>query len=139
MSTADNGSSRPAEETWPNLSSMSAGHTHSRQRSGKPPASISHQPPHGDPGIFQSTRGSSRHSGGGAANNIPSRTALRHCFEHPEEELKLYCEPCGELVCYQCGLKGGKHCDHDYALFKKAFEKYKEEITSSLEPMEKQP
>ena len=65
-------------------------------------------------------------------NNVPPRTALRHCFEHPEEELKLYCEPCGELVCYQCVIKRGKHHDHDYALLKKNFEKYKEEITSSL-------
>ena len=61
----------------------------------------------------------------------------RHCFEHPEEELKLYCETCGELVCFQCAIKGGKHHDHNYALLKKAFEKYKDEITSSLEPMEK--
>ena len=75
---------------------------------------------------------------GEATRNVSPRTSLRHCFEHPEEELKLYCEQCGELVCYQCGLKGGKHQDHDYALLKKAFEKYKEEITSSLEPMEKQ-
>ena len=35
-------------------------------------------------------------------------------------------------------IKGGKHHDHDYALLKKAFEKYKKEITSSMEPMEKQ-
>ena len=69
---------------------------------------------------------------------VPPRTDLRLCFDHPEEELKLYCEPCGELVCYQCVIKGGKHRDHDYALLKKAFEKYKKEITSSLEPMEKQ-
>ena len=66
-----------------------------------------------------------------------TRDHTRHCFEHPEEELKLYCEPCGELVCLQCVIKGGKHHDHDYALIKKAFEKYKDEISSSLEPMEK--
>ena len=75
---------------------------------------------------------------GEATSNASLRTSLRHCFEHPEEELKLYCEPCGELVCYQCVIKGGKHKDHDYALLKEAFEKYKKENTSSLEPMEKQ-
>lgn len=32
----------------------------------------------------------------------------------------------------------GKHHDHDYALLKKAFEKYKEELTALLEPMENQ-
>ena len=63
---------------------------------------------------------------------------FRFCFEHPEEELRLYCETCGELVCVQCAVKGGKHRDHDCAGLKKAFDKYKGEITSSLEPMEGQ-
>ena len=63
---------------------------------------------------------------------------FRFCFEHPEEELKLYCETCGELVCVQCAVKDGKHHDHDCAVLKKAFDKYKGEITSSLEPMEGQ-
>ena len=62
--------------------------------------------------------------------------SLRFCFEHPEEELRLYCETCGELVCVQCAVKGGKHHDHDCAVLKKAFDIYKGEITSSLEPME---
>ena len=62
----------------------------------------------------------------------------RFCFEHPEEELRLYCETCGELVCVQCAVKDGKHHDHDCAGLKKAFKKYKGEITSSLEPMEGQ-
>ena len=35
-------------------------------------------------------------------------------------------------------MKDGKHRDHDCAVQKKAFDKYKEEITSSLEPMERQ-
>ena len=62
---------------------------------------------------------------------------FQFCFEHPEEELRLYCETCGELVCVQCIMKGGKHRDHDCAVLKKAFDKYKGEITSSLEPMER--
>ena len=65
-------------------------------------------------------------------------SSVQSCFEHPEEELNLYCETCGELVCVQCVVKGGKHHDHDCAGLKKAFEKYIEEIASSLEPMEKQ-
>ena len=70
--------------------------------------------------------------------NSPSTSVGQCCFEHAEEELKLYCETCGELVCDQCVINGGKHHDHDYALLQIAFEKYKEEITSSLEPMDKQ-
>ena len=60
-------------------------------------------------------------------------------FEHSEEQLKLYCETCGELVCLQCIMKDGKHHDHEYVLLKKAFEKnIRRNYTSSLEPMEKQ-
>ena len=62
----------------------------------------------------------------------------RHCFDHEGKEFELYCETCGELICWRCALKGGKHHDHDYEELDKAFKKYKQEITSSLEPMEKQ-
>ena len=62
----------------------------------------------------------------------------RHCFVHDNKELELYCETCGELICYKCVTKSGKHHSHDYEELNMAFEKYKEEITSSLEPMEKQ-
>ena len=75
---------------------------------------------------------------GGTTNAAPSREAVRHCSEHPEEELKLYCETCGELVCLKCAIKGGKHFGHDYKELDKAFQEYKEEITSSRQPMEKQ-
>ena len=59
------------------------------------------------------------------------RPSVRFCFEHPEGET------CGELVCVQCAVKGGKHHDHDCAVLKKAFEKYKEEVASPLAGMEK--
>ena len=74
---------------------------------------------------------------GGTTVNSPCNV-VQCCFEHAEEELKLYCETCGELICYHCIMKTGKHHDHDYARFKCAFEEYQKEITSSLEPMEKQ-
>ena len=61
-----------------------------------------------------------------------------HCFVHEDKELELYCETCGELICYKCAIKSGKHHSHDHDELSVAFEKYKEEITSSLEPMEKQ-
>ena len=75
---------------------------------------------------------------GGTTINTPSRNVAFHCFEHVEEEMKLYCETCGVLICLQCVLKGGKHHDHDCSPLKKAFERYKEEITSFVEPLEKQ-
>ena len=61
-----------------------------------------------------------------------------HCFVHEGNELELYCETCEELICLRCALKGGKHHDHGYKELEQAFRKYKEDITSSLEPMEKQ-
>ena len=60
------------------------------------------------------------------------------CREHAGKEVELFCETCGEHLCVKCALKGGKHHSHDYEELDKAFEKYKVEVTASLEPMEKQ-
>ena len=60
------------------------------------------------------------------------------CPEHGGKEVELYCETCEETICSKCGLRGGKHYSHDYRELKEAFEKYKVEITASLEPLEKQ-
>ena len=46
---------------------------------------------------------------GGNPASAPSRSVS---WQHPEEELKLYCQTCGELVCLDCVIKGGKHHDH---------------------------
>ena len=73
----------------------------------------------------------------GAVGGVVTETSTQFCFQHVKEELKLYCETCGELVCYKCALKGGKHYGHDYAELNQAFEKYMTDITSSIEPMEK--
>ena len=73
------------------------------------------------------------------SNTPPVDTPIiGHCFDHPEQELKLYCETCGERVCYKCALKGGRHQNHDYEELAQAFSKYKKEITAFLGPLEKQ-
>ena len=75
---------------------------------------------------------------GGTGVENPPKNAAQFCFEHVEKELEFYCETCGELICYKCALKGGKHHSHDYEELDQAFEKYKKGIASSIEPMEKQ-
>ena len=60
------------------------------------------------------------------------------CREHAGKEVKLFCETRGEPVCVKCVIKGGKHNSHDCKELDKAFERYKVEVTASLEPMEKQ-
>ena len=62
---------------------------------------------------------------------------IKCCSEHGEE-LRLYCDTCEALICFQCAIKGGEHQSHDYEMLEKAFERYRGDITSSLEPMEKQ-
>ena len=49
--------------------------------------------------------------------SIPSKKVIANCFDHKDKEQELYCETCGDLIC--------------------AFERYKREITPSLEPLEK--
>ena len=76
---------------------------------------------------------------GSAPTDVNPVKKVRHCFDHEGKEFELYCETCGELICWRCALKGGKHHDHDYEELDQAFEKYRQEITSSLAPaMEKQ-
>ena len=60
------------------------------------------------------------------------------CHDHAGKEVELFCETCGEPICWKCALKGGKHHSHDYEELDKAFERYKVEVTASLEPMENQ-
>ena len=65
-----------------------------------------------------------------------TKKTIPNCFEHVDKERELYCETCEELICWKCALKGGKHHSHDYDETKNAYEKYKGEVTPSLEPME---
>ena len=70
--------------------------------------------------------------------NVNPAIRSRHCFVHEDKDLELYCETCGELICWKCIAKGSKHHDHDYEELNQAFMKYYQDITSFLEPMKKQ-
>ena len=67
----------------------------------------------------------------------PSKKVSPYCSVH-DKELELYCETCGELICFHCSLRGQKHHSHEYDLISSYYEKYTREMTPSLEPMEKQ-
>ena len=71
----------------------------------------------------------------GVATGVALQQQSSHCTEHVDEELKLYCETCSEVICYKCAIKGSKHHSHDYESIEEAFEKYKEEISAFLRPM----
>ena len=68
---------------------------------------------------------------------IPSKKVIANCFDHEDKERELYCETCGDLICFECVTKWGKHHNHDYHALDEAFGIYKGEITPSLEPLEK--
>ncbi|XP_064384470.1 tripartite motif-containing protein 2-like [Halichondria panicea] len=64
----------------------------------------------------------------------PKKTSPR-CPKH-DENMKLYCEPCGELICRDCIIH--IHKDHKYCVISDTFESHKKEILDSLRPVEKQ-
>ena len=69
------------------------------------------------------------------ATGVALQQQSSHCTEHVDEELKLYCETCSEVICYKCVTKWGTHHSHDYQSISDAFEKHKDEISTFLEPM----
>ncbi len=73
-----------------------------------------------------------------ACSASSQKSGTQFCSEHSKKELELYCETCEDFICFHCVIKGGKHHSHDYELLEKAFEKYKDDVSMSLEPLEKQ-
>ncbi len=60
------------------------------------------------------------------------------CSEHNKREVELFCETCEDLICCMCAIKGGKHHRHEYKTINQSFERFKVEVTPSLELIEKQ-
>ena len=89
---------------------------------------------------FIKTSDTAASSEGAKNDTIPSipssKKTIPNCFEHVDKEREYYCETCGELICYKCALRGGKHYSHDYDELQNAYERYKEEVKPSLEVME---
>jgi len=71
-----------------------------------------------------------------AANLVPPTKKVMYCPKHSENNIKIYCETCGELICNDCTIH--LHQGHNYDLVTDTFPKHKEEIVSSLQPVKQQ-
>ena len=70
------------------------------------------------------------------AQLVPPKKKVMFCSKHPTKELDLYCERCDELVCRDCTVR--VHRDHQYDLVTDAFQKHKEVLVTSLQPVQQQ-
>ena len=73
---------------------------------------------------------------GDVSKHVPPQRVTHFCAKHKDQELRLYCETCGELICHDCTVR--LHQGHQYDLISDTFESHKANITASLEPIEKQ-
>ena len=73
---------------------------------------------------------------GDVTKHVPPIKVTHFCSKHKDQELRLYCETCEELICHDCTIR--LHQGHQYDLISDTFEGHKADITASLEPVEKQ-
>ena len=73
---------------------------------------------------------------GDVAQLVPPKKKVMFCSKHPTKELDLYCETCEELICQHCTVR--VHRDHQYDLVTDAFQKHKDVLVASLQPVEQQ-
>ena len=72
---------------------------------------------------------------GDVSKRVPPKKVTHFCPKHKDQELRLYCETCEELICHDCTIQ--LHQGHQYDLISDTFEGHKADITASLEPVEK--
>lgn len=63
--------------------------------------------------------------------NKGTSTGEEMCKLHPDRPRELWCETCETLICFQCSLKGEKHCSHHFYLASKLVDQMKQEMTAS--------
>ena len=73
-----------------------------------------------------------------AAEKLDSEKKYCCSPEHEGKEVNLYCETCEELICWNCGIKGGNHYTHDCYEPDKAVQRYKDGVKALLEPIEEE-
>ena len=67
---------------------------------------------------------------------VPPKRKVMFCSKHPTNKLDLYCETCEELVCRDCTVR--IHRDHQYDLVTDAFQKHRDVLFASVQPVERQ-
>ena len=72
---------------------------------------------------------------GDVSKHVPPKKVTHFCSKHKDQELRLYCEMCEELICHDCTIR--LHQGHQYDLISDTFEGHKADITASLKPVEK--
>jgi len=73
---------------------------------------------------------------GDVAQLVPPKRKVMFCSKHPTKELDLYCEMCEELICRDCTVR--IHREHQYDLVADAFEKHKDVLVASVQPVQRQ-
>ena len=73
---------------------------------------------------------------GDASKCVPLKKVIQFCSKHGDQQLRLYCETCDDLICHDCTVK--LHQGHQYDLISDAFEGHKADIVASLGPVKKQ-
>ncbi len=64
---------------------------------------------------------------------ITAKKTTPTCEKHPQTELRIYCDTCKELICYDCTIR--LHKDHNCDPVTDVFPKHREELVSSLKPL----
>ena len=80
------------------------------------------------------TAASAETAGGVSTSLTPALDRIKVCCLDHGKEVELYCKP----ICCKCLVTGAKHQGHDCEELHTDFDKYREEITASLGPMEQQ-
>ena len=70
------------------------------------------------------------------SKHVPPKKVTFMCSKHKDQQLRLYCETCEDLICNDCTVR--VHKGHQYDLISDTFEEHKTNIKALLEPIGKQ-
>ena len=66
----------------------------------------------------------------------PSRDTHKYvCQKHEDQELKLYCFTCEEVICRDCTVTKNDHRDHNYEFINRLVRKERDSLKKHMEPL----